>query len=89
MVYSMDENSLIRFLQICGGREIRVPTLNEVAINLISSVCAYKVLKEHFTLDMIFNNYEIPKEYQTYIREKLTTFLSNLSAEEQEFIENI
>lgn len=89
MVYTMDENSFVRFLQICGGREIRVPTLDEVAINLMSAVCAYKVLKEHYTLDMIFSKYDIPKDYQKYIKDKLTTFLSSLTAEEQDFIENI
>lgn len=89
LVYTMNENSLIRFLRVCGGREMRIPTLEEVALNLITAVCAYKVLKENFTLDMIFNKYEIPDDQKKYIKETLTTFLSNLSSEEQEFIINI
>ena len=89
IIYTMDENSLVRFLRVCGGRTIRVPTLDELALNLITSVCAYKIIKENYTLDMIFNNYEIPDDYKKYITEKLTNYISNMSEEEREFIDKI
>lgn len=89
MLYSMDEDSFIRFVKICGGRTIRIPTLEEIALNLLAAVCAYKIIKENLSLETIFKLYDTPKSYRDYITEKLSRFLANLSDDEKNFIENL
>lgn len=89
MLYTMDEDTLVRFLKVCGGRTIKIPTLDEVALNLITAVIVHKILKENLTLEIIYDQISLPKSYKDYITDKVNKFMMDLSTEEKSFINNI